>query len=367
MCLASLGIFFFLLHAIIQITTFTDKPMPQKILAMSGVLLDMRVMVFIIILLTTFPTSSSDVFLNKWVLNITLKDNGTVEEVIQMEIQNNASSALDGFSFVIPASKVTILHDQIISIPATGQVVKQEVVPNGIRVIIIFNTSIEADKKWNGRVVFTAENWAVKQAQNYSIDIPVEPPVAIISGKDTFVAIPEDADIRAQVFLPESVEVISVTPRPFRILFQYDHMVPTWTPDKLRIGDTISIKASFSEVLNKIVETDKKIKELSQRLQDAKQQGMDVSEAESYLTNAMYYNNRQALGEFWKKNSSAVIEYVGYANDELNKAEVVLSSAGKTQTQEKDNKKTPGFGAQALISILLITFLLKRVFFAMLK
>ncbi len=290
----------------------------------------MRVVVYLlIILLIASPASSSMVSLNRWVLNITLNENGSVEEVIQVELQNKASSTLDGFSFVIPASKITINYDQIVSIPSTGQVVKQEVVPQGTRIIISFNESVKAGGTWDGRVAFTVDDWAVKQGNEYSIDIPVEAPSAIVSEKSAAVELPEDADIRAQVFLPESVEVTSITPVPFRVLFQYDHMVPTWTPDTLHIGDTISIKASYSEALSKIVDTDKKIREFSKRLQDAKQKGMDVSEAEAHLTNAMNYNNNQALGEFWKKNTSAVLEYVGYANDELSKAEEIFSSASR--------------------------------------
>ncbi len=158
---------------------------------------------FLIMLVTAYPASAGDVSLNRWVLNVTLHDDGLVEEVIQAEIENAGSSPLDGFSFVVPVSKVTIGNDDIVSIPATGQEVKQQTVPGGVKIDVNFNAPVEARKKWNGRISLKAENWAVKEGSNYSIDIPVKAPQAIVSGKNIEITIPSDADIRSQVFLPK--------------------------------------------------------------------------------------------------------------------------------------------------------------------
>ena len=141
-------------------------------------------------------------------------------------------------------------------------------------------------------------------------------------------------------------------------------MVPTWSPDTLAFGDTISIEASVSEVLNKIVETEDKINDLSTRIEKAKKQGLDVSNAEIYLENAINYNNKQALGEYWKKDSSLALEYVGYANDELENAEVSLSNAGKTQIEEPagagSNEQSPGFVASIMLFALLVSVLARK-------
>ncbi len=326
----------------------------------------------LIILLTIYPASAGagEVSLNRWVLNVTLDDNGLVEEVIQAEIENSGTLPLDGLSLVVPASGVKMMDDQFVSIPATGQVVEQQTVPGGIKIFINFNKSVEIGKKWNGRFGFIVENWARKEGSNYSIDIPVEAPQAIVSGKSIKMSVQADADIRSQVFLPKSVEVTYVKPEPFRILFQYDHMVPTWSPDKLHIGDTISIKGSSSNILTKIIETDEKIRSLSARIKEAKAQGKDVAEAETHLASATDYNTNQALASFWKKENSVALEYVGYANDELSQSEDSLSRAVQPKestgtTGTPTNQKTPGFEAIFMISILLITFLLKR--YAMFK
>jgi len=318
---------------------------------------------FLILLVTAYPASAGDVSLNRWVLNVTLHDDGLVEEVIQVEIENAGSSPLDGFSFVVPASKVTISSDDIVSIPATGQEVKQQTVPDGVKININFNTPVEAGKKWNGRISLKAENWTVKEGSNYSIDIPVKAPQAIVSGKSIDMGVPSEAEIRSQVFLPKSVEVTSVKPQPFRILFQYDHMVPTWSPDKLHIGDVIRIQGSFSSILNKIVEADEKTRELTARIKEAKAKGMDVSEAEAHLKNAEDYNTNQALQSFWKKDNAAALEFNGYANDELKLAESSLSAPGKTETppaETSESKKTPGFDAAGVILILLVSFVVNR-------
>ncbi|KCZ73354.1 hypothetical protein ANME2D_00420 [Candidatus Methanoperedens nitroreducens] len=313
----------------------------------------------LIILLTIYPASASEVSLNKWVLNITLRDDGLVEAVIQAEIENSNSLSLDGFSFVVPGSKVDIIDDQFISIPATGQVIEQQVVPGGIRVTINFNKPIKAGEKWNGRFSLIVEGWAVKQNLDYSIDIPIEAPQAIVSGKSTEVSVPEDADIRGQVFLPKSVELISVEPEPFRKLFQYDRIVPTWSPEKLHVGDTIRIKGSFSDVLNKIVEVDERSRSLSDRIKEATAQGIDTSEAEKHLTNANDYNNNQALASFWKKEYSVALEYAGYADDELTRAESSLSVKGEVKETPQTSEKTPGFEAPVLVFILLIIFMIR--------
>ncbi|MCZ7372607.1 MAG: hypothetical protein O8C60_02940 [Candidatus Methanoperedens sp.] len=315
---------------------------------------------FLTLLLVIYPASASEASLNRWVLNVTLHDDGLVDEVIQAEFENTGSLPLAGFSFVIPASKITVIRDFYHTSDSTGEV-EQQTVEGGLKVIINFNNPVEPGKKWNGRVGFTAENWVVKKDSNYSIDIPVSTPQVIISGKSTDVSVAADADIRSQVFLPESIEVISVTPKPFRILFQNDRMVPTWSSDKLHIGDTISIKSSYSIVLNKIVETDKKWRELKARIDEAEVGGIDVSEAKAHLKSVEDYNTNQALQSYWKNDYNSALEFNGFANDELRLAEDSLSSGNVKVTPEAvGSKKNPGFESSAMVLMLLITLIVKR-------
>jgi hypothetical protein len=325
-----------------------------------------KILVFsLILMLTPSPVFAGDVTLNKWVLNVTLNDAGSVEETIQTEIENGGSSPLEGFSFVVPASKVTITNDQIISIPATGQEVSQQTVPDGVKIIIKFNKPLEAGTKWNGRIDLKAENWAVKEGQDYTISIPIKAPQAIVAGKDTEISLPEDSEIRSQVFLPKgvtatSVEVKSPSPKPYKKLLQFEHVVLTWF--QLNNGDVINIKGSFSDVLMKIVENDAKYRELSSRVKKAKEQGMDVSEAQTHLNNAEDYNNNQALQSFWKSDTNVALQYAGYANDELRLAENSLSSPEKTTLPQEtaQGQKSPGFGIAGLIFVLLISRMVKR-------
>lgn len=325
-----------------------------------------KILVFsLILMLTASPVFAGDVALNKWVLNVTLTEAGSVDEVIQTEIENGGSTPLDGFSFVVPASRVIITNDQIISIPATGQEVSQQTVPDGVKIIIKFNKPLEAGTKWNGRIDLKAENWAVKEGQDYTISIPIKAPRAIVAGKDTEISLPEDSEIRSQVFLPKgvtatSVEVKSASPKPYKKLLQFEHVVLTWF--QLNNGDVINIKGSFSDVLMKIVENDAKYRELSSRVKKAKEQGMDVSEAQTHLNNAEDYNNNQALQSFWKSDTKVALEYAGYANDELKLAESSLSSPEKTTlpAETAQGQKSPGFGIVGLILVLLISGMVKK-------
>ncbi len=318
---------------------------------------------FLIILIFAYPVSAANLSLNRWVLNVTLHDDGTVDEVIQGEIENSGSLPLDGFSFVVPASGITMIYDFYHTESFTGQTVKEQEVPNGTKITVNFNSSVEAGNKWDGRIGFTAQNWAVKEGSNYSIDIPVVAPQAIVAGKDTPMSIPSETEIRSQVFLPEAVEVVSVTPKPFRILFQFDQIVPTWSPETLHAGDVIHIKGSFSNVLNKIVETDKKWRTLKAQIDKVKAQGINVSEAETHLKNVEDYNTNQALASYWKGDSRAALEFNGYANYELNQTEKSLSVPRGTESPQKTTEgsnKSPGFEVAGLILALLIYFIIKR-------
>ncbi len=319
---------------------------------------------FNILLITAYSASAAaEATLDRWVLNVTLHDDGVVEETIQAELANSGTSPLEGFSFVVPASSVTMIYDFDHTQSFIGQVVEQQAVPGGIKLTINFNSSIEPGSKWDGRIGFTATKWAVKQDSDYSIDIPIKAPQAIVSGKTTDVVIPADADVRSQVFLPKAVEVTSVNPKPYRILFQYDQMVPTWSSDNLHIGDTISLKGSFSDVLNKIVGTDERLRNLSLRIKEAKAQGIDVLDAEAHLKNAEDYNTNQALQSFWEANNTAALEYNGYANNELNSAESSLSVKKEIQRETPsatESTKTPDFEAPAMAAIMLIAFLVLR-------
>jgi hypothetical protein len=315
-----------------------------------------------IFMLTAFPASAGSVSLNKWVLNVTLNDDGMVEETIQTEFENMGTSTLDGFSFVVPASRVVINPDNILSIPSTDNQVQQQAITGGIKISIKFLTPVEAGKKWNGRFSFTAENWAVKEGTDYSIKIPVNAPKAIVGGNEVDFSLPVDPEIRSQVFLPKAINVTSVEVKskdikPYKKLMQFDHMVITWF--QLNIGDEITVKGSYSDILKQIIETDEKSREIKDMIKKAKDAGRDVSEAETHLKNADEYNNNQALQSFWVNNFNVVTEYVGYANKELSLAEKSLSAAGEIKTTPKESeesKETPGFGGAILILIIMSSY-----------
>ena len=326
---------------------------------------------FIIVLLMGFPASAAEISLNRWILNVTVNEDGLVDELIQVELGNKGPSSLDGFSFVVPASKVEVIYDFDHTFSSKGQVVEQQTVKDGIRLIVNFNTPVKTGETWNGRIGFKAENFATKETQNYSIEIPVDVPEAIISGKTAVIEVPQDADIRSQVFLPKGIQVTSVTPKPFRILFQNSRMVPTWTPESLKIKDTIILKGSFSETLKKIADIDERSKTLGKRIKEVKKNGTDVTKSETHLKNAEGYNTNNAnsaLSSFWKNDEKSALEFVGYAENELDLAEKSFSSSEKpeikttqnTTGQTEKNNTTPGFAGAGLILIIMSFFMVLR-------
>jgi hypothetical protein len=319
-------------------------------------------------MLTAFPASAGDATLNRWVLSVTLNEDGVVNELIQFEIGNEGSSPIDGFSFVVPASQVTVIYDFDNTFSSKGQVVEQLKVNNGIKFIVNFNSSLNDGEAWNGRIGFRAENFAKRSGDDYTIEIPMDDLQAIVSGKSTDMKLSSDIDLRSQVFLPKGVEVLSVTPKPFRILFQNSHMVPTWTPMNLKITDTISLKGSFSNILKKIADVDERSKILSKRIKEASTKGMDVGEAQTHLKNAEEFNTNDqnsALIFFFKKDDNSALESIEYAQNELDLAEKSFSSSGKTQIKPTETvmvtpEKSPGAGTAYLILIIISSFMVLR-------
>ncbi len=320
---------------------------------------------FLILMLTASPVLAGGVTVNRWVLNVTLHDDGVVEDIIQAEIDNGGSLPLNGFSFVVPASAVTMIYDFSHTQSFSGMVVDQQAVPGGVKVTVNFNSSIDSGKNWDGRIGFTADNWAVKQGSDYSISIPVSAPRAIIGGEETDITVSPNSDIRGQVFLPKGVTATSVevkpdAPIPYKKLLQFEHVVLTWF--QLNTGEVISIKGSFSDVLMKIVDNDAKYRELSARVKNATAQGLNVSDAQAYLNTAEDYNNNQALDSFWTGNSSAALEYAGYASDELKLAENSIPSVDATTVPQgtPQGKQSPGFEIVGLILMLLILIIARK-------
>ena len=325
-----------------------------------------KIIVYLLILLiTVYPASAGEISLDRWVLNITLHEEGPVEVIIQAEFQNPGPSALEGFSFMVPGN-VTIDTDQStgVTIDDKGEMkfnspeIQQKAVSGGMEIIIHFDNPVESGKKWSGRIGYTSEKIATKDNSGFSLTVPVNAPQAIVAGKNVVTSVPSDSDIRAQVFLPKSYELTSVQPDPFRKLFQYGRMVPTWTPEKLHIGDTIRINAVYSDVLAKIVDNDDMARKLKEDVKVAKESGKNVSQAETYLANGNE-NNNKAFASFGGKDYSVALQYAGSSKDELTKAENSLKSSAARATP-KATVKTPGFEAFIFGFALLIIFIMKR-------
>lgn len=320
---------------------------------------------FLILLLTAYPASSGEVSLDRWVLDVTLDENGIAEVLIKTELQNPGPSALEGFSFEVPFSLTIDTENSTgTTISDNGEMkfntpdVKQQAVSGGTSIIVSFDKPVEAGKKWSGHIGYRSEKIATKDDSGYSISVPVTEPQAIVSGKNVKISIPAGMGIESQVFLPKSYEIISVDPAPFKKLFQFGRMVPTWTPKELHIGDTIRVKASYSDVLAKIVSNDDRARKLKADIKNKKDAGKTVQDAEKYFLSANE-NNEKAFASFGGKDYSVALQYAGYADDELTRAENSLTGSTAKATP-KATEKIPGFEAYIFGFAMLITFIMKR-------
>jgi hypothetical protein len=292
---------------------------------------------FLILLLTAYPASAGEVSLTRWVLDVTLDESGIVEVIIKVELQNPGPAALEGFSFVVPVSLMIDTEKNTgTTISDNGEMkfntpdVKQQTVSGGTSIIVSFDKPVEAGKNWSGRIGYRSEKIATKEDSGYSLSVVVNAPQAIVSGKNVNTSVPAYPGIEAQVFLPKSYEITSVQPDPFKNFFQYGRIVPTWNPKKLHIGDTIRINTSYSDVLAKIVDNDDRARKLKASIKDAKDVGKTVQDAENYLSNGNE-NNNKAFASFGGKDYSVALQYAGFANDELTRAENSLTGSNSTK------------------------------------
>lgn len=322
-----------------------------------------------IAILTAFPVLASDATINRWVLDVTLNEDGNVDELIQTNIENIGYLPIDGFSFVVPATQVTVLYDFDHTFSSKGQVVEQTEVLNGIKLTVNFNSSLNSGETWGGRIGFKAENFAKRSGDNYAIDIPLNAPQAVLSGKSEDMQMSPDIDLRCQIFLPRGVEATSTTPKPFRILFQNSLVVPTWTSANIHFGDTINLKGTFSNILKKIADVNERSNTLSKRIKDANASGLDVRNAQIHLKNAENFNTNtlnSAWSHFLTNDNEAAFELAGNAENELNMTENSIPSSGETNIKPTEMvietpKKSPGPGTPYLILVIMISFMVLRI------
>jgi hypothetical protein len=318
-----------------------------------------------IVILTAFPALSSSATINRWILDITLNEDGMVDELIQTNIENTGHLPIDGFSFVIPATQV-IVHDDHTFSPK-GQVVEQIQVLNGIKTTVNFNSSLNSGETWEGSIGFKAENFAKRSGGDYAIDIPLYAPQAIMSGKSDVMNMSPNIDLRCQIFLPKGVEITSATPKPFRLLFQNSIVVPTWTSANIHFGDTVNLKGTFSNILKKIADVNERSNALSKRIKEANASGLDIREAQIHLKNAENFNtnnSNSAWSYFLTKDNEVAIELNGLAENELNLTENSLPSLTNikpTETIVSNPKKSPGPGILYLIVVIMSSFIVLRI------
>jgi hypothetical protein len=321
-----------------------------------------------IVILTAFPVFASDATINRWVLDVTLNEDGNVDELIQTNIENTGYLPIDGFSFIVPATQVTILYDFDHTFSSKGQVVEQTRVLNGIKLTVNFNSSLNSGEIWGGRIGFKAENFAKKSGDSYIIDIPLNAPQVVMSGKSEDMNLSPDIDLRCQIFLPKGVEATSTIPKPFRLLFQNSLVVPTWTSANIHFGDTINLKGSFSNTLKKIADVNERSNALSKRIKEANTSGYDVRVAQIHLKNAESFDTNSldsAWSYFLTKDNDAAIELAGRAENELNLTESSLPSPGETNIKPTEMvvttpKKSAGPGIPFLIFIIMSSFMFLR-------
>lgn len=321
-----------------------------------------------IAILTAFPVLANDTTINRWVLDVALNEDGNVDEVIQANIENTGYIPIDGFSFVVPATQVTVLYDFGHTFSSKGQTVEQTEVLNGIKLTVNFNSSLDSGETWEGRIGFNAENFAKRSGDNYAIDIPLNAPQAIISGKSEDMKISPDIDLRCQIFLPKGVEATSTTPKPFRFLFQNSLVVPTWTTANIHFGDIINLKGTFSNTLKKIADVNNRSNALSKRIKEANASGIDTRDAQIHLKNAENFNTNNlnsAWSRFLRNEDETALELVGQAEYELNLTENSLPSGviniRPTEIVVETPKKSPVPGISYLIPAIMISFMILRI------
>ncbi|HID27631.1 MAG TPA: hypothetical protein EYP22_07435 [Methanosarcinales archaeon] len=302
------------------------------------------ILLIILLMFFLFPASAVSV---RWSPYITIHDNGSVEGLIQVEIAN-IESPVEGFSIFVPSTEVTILSDFLHSASFTGLSIEKVLTSNGTNLIVHFNRS--ADKTWNGRIGYLAKNMVQKTGRNYIFITTLKSPkILTTKGSEK----PVSEEIKMQIFLPKSIMLDSATPTPWQVLYQFEHIVPTWI--SLSSGDTIQIRGSYSETLHKIVIASEEIKSLEEEIKHAEVEGHNLEIAKQYLQNADDYNNKLAVSEFLNGKISNADMYAQNALDAIAHAKNYLNASSSSTS----NAKSPMFSG--LLTLIIIVILMKFI------
>lgn len=319
-----------------------------------------RLVIFTFVMFTVFslfainPVLAADVTIEQWATTLSLQENGSADIIIQAGITPN-TAPMTALSIEVPSEDITLLYDFEHTTSFLGFTATKKVKDGGTEVTLHFNQSIEPGKTWNGRIGFLARGVAERTTSDYTLDYPLKPPVVTTTSGAATVRVEEDA-LRVQSMLPEGYDIVNITPRPFRNIFQDNHISSAWTSRDIKMGDTLHITAEYSELLAQIVEVNKQIAQMKTRVKAAGRQGVNVTAAEEHITLAEEYITAQALVEYYKGKVKEAEEFISAAQQELTLAEQALATTPEaTSTAEapvSEKKQTPSVGVITVMAVL---------------
>jgi hypothetical protein len=305
--------------------------------------------------------SAADVTVEHWAYTIKVLDNGSADIIIQASITPN-TKPMSGLSIEVPSSKVKLLYDFEHTASFTGFTEEQKSLGDATQITLNFNNSVEVGKSWNGRFGFLAEGVAEKTDDSCVLSYTIKKPRVHTPSGDATVELTEDA-LQVKTLLPESYDIEKVTPKPFRTIFQYEHVSSTWRSEDIHDGDTINIHAKYSETLQLIVSLDRQIAQAEERINAAEAEGVNVAVAREHLAKAEEYVTAQALGEYYKGDLQGAQEFIDAARQELSMAEQALETAQVTSTVQEtavSEEQTPAAGAVITVIVFALLALYLR-------
>jgi|GEM_PF-4909385 hypothetical protein len=312
-----------------------------------------------LLIVSLIGTASGDVVVTRWFENVELNADGSGDVVLQIELVYSEISPLKTLIIQYPAKNIEVIREDTLDFRGALETTIQKKGDFTILSVDINRKTgqYSGEETWNGRIHFKADGLSMVRDDSISFSRNFEEVTAVLEDGQEIPVVFTNSSVSPVVSLPEKYEVVSFSPQPWKMIFQYSRMKVLWREVS---GDTpINVEGKYSELLNILVTEKERLKTIEKKLKDAGREDMseDVIKVKESLN--------LALGYFEEDDRDTARDYIQKASTIMDKIEEKLTTKPvqdipQEPTSTPEAEKTPGFGWMVAVTGFLIIALLKR-------
>lgn len=313
-----------------------------------------------LLIVSLIGTASGDVSVTRWFENVELNADGSGDVVLQIELVYSETSPLKTLVIQYPAKNIEIIREDTLDFRGALETTIQKKGDFTTLSVDINRKSgqYSGEETWNGRIHFKADGLSMVRGDSISFSRNFEEVTAVLEDGREIPVVFTSSSVSPVVSLPGKYEVVSFSPQPWKIIFQYSRMKVLWREVS---GDTpINVEGKYSELLNTLVTEKGRLNTLEKKLKDS---GREEDMSEDVIKVKEFLN--LALGYFEEGDRDTARDYIQKASTIMDKIEERLTTKpvqdiSQEPTSTPETEKTPGFGWTVAVTGFLIIVLLKR-------